>query len=496
MEVLFRGWDNQCSSLGNRAELGWLVGTALLGLGLGMGNRGREALAQASFWVVGLTLVTAGLPGCKKDKKPSQANTAPAITSVAATTGSSAPVLRSVPEPLPVTTPARCESDADWKALELKHLQDGRVDLALDALPKPTFKWAPCDGDKPQCERLVLAGNQSLLAIGSNGKTLKLAVAETCGNNTAVTVATPDTPASVMLRGVDMSFDSAVIGGERLLLGGYARHASEHAKEGYVPREYLLSVRETTTLSVEPARNKQNAVPLMAANQLVRVKSGDNACTTVFWKLGVDQCDFAGPPGDNVALFGSHLIYRGDANGVAGTKGMAWSAAAGHRELLPKLDWVVSDGVNLAWSTGSELFSAQPRWDLPELKGKALPGAPGPRPAALGCGRTLTPSADGWTLRILATGTQWDLKADRFPTPVSSVVMNCDWLVSNTGYRTSLANLGKPTPAGESPATESATTESTRSATTVVSAPPTSAPAVAQPPAAPAPSAERSSKSQ
>lgn len=167
----------------------------------------------------------------------------------------------------------------------------------------------------------------------------------------------------------------------------------------------------------------------------------DKHCTTLFWKLGVEQCDFdSGPGPEDSVIFGAHLVYRD----AATNKGMTWNAKSGSKELLPALDWIVSDGINVAWSQEGKLYTTQPRWDFERMEAEPLVGAAGPKPAAIGCGRLLTKTADGWVLRNMQQGTYWNLDAERFPDELgTSAVMDCDWVVWSNGIRTSLRSPGE-----------------------------------------------------
>lgn len=200
-------------------------------------------------------------------------------------------------------------------------------------MPLPKLEWQPCDG-KERCERLVLTGRQKLLAVGANGNAIDLVVAETCGDDTMVTVGPVEGAATTAIRGEDMAFETAAAGGDRFLLGGFARHRTEQATEGFVPREYLLTGRKSAQTKLEPARNKQKATPAAAASQIVQVAIDGKRCTTLFWKLGVDQCDFEGPDTEEFVMFGAHLLFRS-----ADGKGMTWNAKGGLREVLPSVDW-------------------------------------------------------------------------------------------------------------------------------------------------------------
>ena len=300
----------------------------------------------------------------------------------------------------------------------------------------PTLSFGACEGVE-NCEKLTLSDNQKLLTVGQNGNDLRLVVGESCGENTAVLIADEKGATSGVFRGKGMAFEAAALGGDRFLLSGFARHKSENAKEGFVPREYLVSGRQGQFEKLEPARNKQLAVPVAAASQIVQVKTERGLCTTMFWKLGVEQCDFEGPSSDGSVLFGSQMIYK-----EAG-KGMKWNAKEGSSELLPLLEWITTDGVNVLWSTGEKLFMTQPKWDLPELKGEALDGAPGEKPVAFGCGRSLARSAAGWHLRNLKMGNEWVLPTDRFGGDLTApVAMNCDVVLTADGKKFALKNLG------------------------------------------------------
>lgn len=331
----------------------------------------------------------------------------------------------------------RCDGQEGWEPYEMKHLQTGAVSRAKEGAPLPELEWQPCDG-KERCERLVLTGRQKLLAVGANGNAIDLVVAETCGDDTMVTVGPVEGAATTAIRGEDMAFETAAAGGGRFLLGGFARHRTEQATEGFVPREYLLTGRKSAQTKLEPARNKQKATPAAAASQIVQVAIDGKRCTTLFWKLGVDQCDFEGPDTEEFVMFGAHLLFRS-----ADGKGMTWNAKGGLREVLPSVDWFVSDGVNVLWSREGQLYMTQPRWDFEDLTADPLPGEAGPKPVAIGCDRSLAKGESGWVLRNLKAGTYWELDAERFPEEVGDqVAMNCDWAVWNNGYRVSLASPG------------------------------------------------------
>jgi hypothetical protein len=238
-----------------------------------------------------------------------------------------------------------------------------------------------------------------------------------------------------------MDFEAGRLGGDRFLLSGIARHRSEKSKEGFVPREYFVTGREGAFSKLEPARNKSKGSPVFAASQFVMVNFEDGLCTTAFWKLGVDQCDFRGPATRDFAAVGANLIYVEDG------KGMKYSAKDGVTELLPAMDWVISDGMNVAWSSGGNLHLTQPRWDLPELKATAAKGRAGQRPLALGCGRLLTQEGLDFKLRNVALGTEWKLEGSRFPKELgTTVALGCSEILFENGERVSLGKLGPAAP--------------------------------------------------
>ena len=344
------------------------------------------------------------------------------------------------PSPTPEVPTFSCDNDSIWDSLELKALQTGTLQSVKEGIELPAFHWQQCS-DKQHCEQLVLTDNQKLLAVGQNGSKATMVVSETCGDNTAVLVGAPTGPARTAFRGVDMSFDSGVVGGDRFLLSGFARHRTDKAREGFVPRDYLVTGREGEFAKLEPARNKQNAKPLAAASQIVQVTVDDQLCTTLFWKLGIAQCDFARPTTDNTVVLGSHMIYGQDG------KGMKWNAKDGAAELLPSLEWIVTDGVNVAWAADQKLYTANPRWDLPTLEAEASPGAAGDKPVALGCGRLLSKQGSEWVLRNIKQGTAWSLDAERFPSDTGTgVALGCDAVTFGSGHRISFAGLGAAKP--------------------------------------------------
>ena len=238
-----------------------------------------------------------------------------------------------------------CATAAHWQPLELKHLQTGSISTPVEGLSLPKISWSAGES-----QRLELGADQKVIALGQNGSKLRFAVATTCGDNTMITLHEPDGTGTSALLAEDIEVQHGVIGGDRLFLGTIARHRSEQATNGFVPREYLLTTREGKFAKVEPARNKSGSIPVAAASQIVQVRTGSSLCTTLFWKLGVGDCSFEGPNSEESVLVGSNMIFRDATTG----KGMAWNAKDGPRELLSSLDWIITDGVNLSWSAGGK----------------------------------------------------------------------------------------------------------------------------------------------
>lgn len=371
-----------------------------------------------------------------RDLTPSKADAPDSTASQSKKVGSDAPSEKAVPEEPTAASSYSCEEDSIWTKKDYKALQTGALESLNEGVELPTLSFKACDGVE-RCQTLELAEGQKLLAVGQHGNDIKLVVTETCGDDTAVLIADDEGQLSGAFRAKEMEFESAKVGGDRFLLGGFARHRSETAKGGFVPREYLVTGRQGEFEKLEPARNKLRAEPVAAASQIVQVKTERGLCTTMFWKLGVEQCDFEGPASEGSILIGSQMIYP------EGGKGMKWNAKEGSSELLPVLEWIVTDGVNVLWSTGDELFMTQPRFDLPELKSEALTGPPGERPLAFGCGRSLVQADDGWHLRNLKMGSEWVLPTDRFGGDLSGpLAMNCDGIVTGDGKKLLLQELG------------------------------------------------------
>lgn len=373
---------------------------------------------------------------------------APASSKPAPSTATSAPVAQKLPEPsAPAASEPQeldCKNDAQWKALEVKSLETAVIEVpAIDVEKKP-LAFTPCEGSSKHCEKLTLEAQQKLLAVGVFGNTLKLAVHDAClGGQETLSVSVLGEAPRFTVRGRAFSFESATLGGDRSLTSGFAKVPSELTGTGYVAREYLLTTRDAETLKFEAARNKQKYAPFAVSSQIVQVR-GPQTCTTQFWKIGVEQCDFSGPDTNDFVLLGQNLIFVD-----ADQKGMAWKPKGETREMLHQLEWIVSDGVNVALSSGGELYSAQPKWDLPELSGEKAPGAAGVKPLAFGCGRLLTKTPQGWRLRDVKKGVEWALDDGRIPGDAeadASPVMNCDSLLFPTGYKVSLRGLGASTP--------------------------------------------------
>ena len=93
----------------------------------------------------------------------------------------------------------------------------------------------------------------------------------------------------------------------------------------------------------------------------------------------------------------------------------------------------------------------QPKWDLPNLETEALAGPAGPKPMAMGCGRTITQDGANFTLRNLKKGSYWNLEASRFAEGTGSAAMTCEHLLFENGVRVPLNKLG---PLTEYPASE------------------------------------------
>lgn len=342
----------------------------------------------------------------------------------------------SAPTPAPEATTYACNSDALWETQDLKALQTGTLQTLKKGITLPSLKWEACEG-REGCEKISLAEGQTLLAIGQNGNDVSVLIEERCGDHAAVLVGPTQGPARVAIRGMDMDFEAGRLGGDRFLLSAIARHRSDKAKEGFVPREYFVTGREGAFSKLEPARNKSKGTPAFAASQFVMVNFDDGMCTTAFWKLGVDQCDFRGPGTQNFAAVGANLIF------VENGKGMKWNAKDGASELMPAMDWVISDGMNVAWSSEGNLYMTQPRWDLPELKATPAKGAPGERPLALGCGRLLSREGDDFRLRNVNSGTAWNIDASRLPKEFGrNIALGCSEILFENGERATLDKLG------------------------------------------------------
>jgi hypothetical protein len=125
-------------------------------------------------------------------------------------------------------------------------------------------------------------------------------------------------------------------------------------------------------------------------------------------------------------------------------KGFAWDVKGGPREILPELEWIVSDGVNLVWATKKALYTKQPRWDLPDLESEPSAFVPGSKPLAMGCGRVLQKTESGFELCNLKAGSYWSLATERFPEDLGTQgAMDCDYAVFSSGYRIALDDLGE-----------------------------------------------------
>ncbi len=426
----------------NSLILRWLTGAALALCAVNCSKPQAVEESAPESEVAPAPLKEESSPAAAKDEDRGEANTR-ADQAAAAKAQPGGEVAPNVPiEPSGEET-LSCTNSAQWEAVSLGALQTGTILTPKPSAKPPELEWQACEGIDG-CERPKLAPGVSVLGVGALGNELRMAFREECadGEQMLRVVAFDGKPVATM-RGEGFVFEDAVLGGDRVLVGGFGKHLSEKAKDGYVKRRYLLTRRDYGSQKIEAVRNKQDYRPHTASSQLVHVR-GAKQCTGLFWKIGVEECSFAGPGTDAFTLFGSHLIYRDPAT----SKGMAWDVKNGPRVLLDNLQWVMTDGVNVVWSSSDALYTTQPRWDLPELKAEPAPGAAGPRPVAYGCGRLLSKKAAGWSLRHIAKGRVWDLDAERLPaletSTTSSAVMNCEHILMSSGERIALRNLGEP----------------------------------------------------
>ncbi|HSC87427.1 MAG TPA: hypothetical protein VLC09_09170 [Polyangiaceae bacterium] len=434
-------------------------------------------LLDSTSLCLGLALLT----GCSKKEEtpPAPEATAPGANSTPAATPAEAPN-QAPAEAAAAAGPVSLDCGSNgWERIEVKALQDGGISVPAEGATFPQFSFAACD-DLKDCGHLTLSENQKLLAVGQNGNDVRLAIAQTCSDDVVVWLADGTGKVVSGFRGHDIAMDKAVLGGDRLLLSGIARHRSPTAEDGFVPREYLFTVRSSAPKKVEVARNKQGAVPLAAASQIVVVDVGGTTCTTMFWKLGVEECDFQGPASDEWATFGSHIVF------ADGGAGKTYGTKAGQRDLLPALDWIVTDGVNVAWSAAGALTMTQPKFDLPELAGTPAPGAAGAKPLAIGCQRLLAREGDEYHLRNVKLGSEWRFPANRLPEDSGApAALGCDKLYTDAGYTLGLGTIGKPVPLADAAAAAPA------GATAAPGGAPSPAPATSAAPPAPSPSAAK-----